>query len=73
MEIKLNDGVTTKEKKTFTLLYAQRNTSMRMVLITLTSWKQLCSLFYNQVYQVFIRKQRFSFCDHRVHLVHEYF
>lgn len=40
VEIKLNDGVTITEKKTLTLLYAQRNTSMRMRLITLTSWKQ---------------------------------
>lgn len=73
VEIKLNDGVTITEKKTLTLLYAQRNTSMRMRFITLTSWKQLCSLFYNQLYQVFIRKQRFSFCYYRVHLVHGYF
>lgn len=73
VEIKLNDGVNTTEKKTLTLLYAQGNTSMRMRLITLTSWKQLCSLFYNQLYQVFIRKQRFPFCYYRVHLVHRNF
>ena len=73
VEIKLNDGVTTTEKKTLTLLYAQRNTSMHMRLITLTSWKQLCSLFYNQSYQVCIRKHHFSFCYYMVHLVHGYF
>jgi len=49
VEIKLNDGVTTIKKNTLTLLYAQRNTSMRMLLITLTSWKQAgnsCAPFF---------------------------